>query len=316
MDIEVRMGTNPIDNVFSKMTLSVAGLFLAIYLFWHYFVIGFRIDHLNFILVLSLLYFASSVTRKLVIGFVFFWIFWIIYDAMRIYPNFNFNDIHILEPYNIEKSLFGIQSANGQLTPNEYLALHTGSFSDIASGIFYLTWVPLPMMYCIYLFFSDRRMLLIFSGTFLLANIIGFIIYYIYPAAPPWYVANFGFDVDHSIQGNAAQLLRFDNILGYPLFENMYNKNANVFAAIPSLHSAYPVVLLYFASKKRKWWLTTLCIIDAIGIWYAAVYSMHHYIIDVILGAFCAIIAIFAFDYLLRNNRINNFIDKYVTFIS
>jgi membrane-associated phospholipid phosphatase len=235
---------------------------------------------------------------------------------MRIYPNFNFNDIHILEPYTLEKILFGIQSANGELTPNEYLALNTGSFSDIASGIFYLTWVPLPMMYCIYLFFSDKRMLLIFSGTFLLANFIGFIIYYIYPAAPPWYVANFGFDIDFSIPGNAAQLLRFDSIIGYPLFENMYNKNANVFAAIPSLHSAYPVILLYFASKKRKWWLTTICIIDVIGIWYAAVYSMHHYIIDVILGAFCAIIAIFAFDLLLKNNRISNFIDKYVTLIS
>ncbi|MFT4534215.1 MAG: membrane-associated phospholipid phosphatase [Saprospiraceae bacterium] len=316
MYTELRIGNNPINNVFSKMSLSIAGWFLAIYLLWHILVIGFRIDHFNFILVLTLLYFASSITRKMVISFIFFWIFWIIYDAMRIYPNFNFNDVHILGPYNLEKSLFGIQSPDGLLTPNEYLVKNTDSSSDLLSGLFYLTWVPLPMIYCIYLFFADKRMLLIFSSTFLLANIIGFTIYYIYPAAPPWYVALHGFEVDFSVPGNAAQLHRFDDIIGYPLFEKMYNKNANVFAAIPSLHSAYPVILLYFASKKKKWWLTLLCIVEVIGIWYAAVYSMHHYIIDVILGAFCAIIAIFVLGLLIKNKRIANFIDKFVTFIA
>jgi len=316
MKNNIRMGENPIDNVFSKLSLSIAGWFLAIYLLWLNLFIGFRLDHLNFILVLVVLYFASATSRKMVISFLFFWIFWFLYDAMRIYPNFNFNDINILEPYYIEKSLFGIQSAEGIITPNEYLAQNANTISDFLSGIFYLTWVPLPMMYCIYLFFSDKRMLLMFSGTFLLANIIGFSIYYLYPAAPPWYVAYYGFKVDFTIPGHAAQFLRFDEIFGYPLFEKMYNKNANVFAALPSLHSAYPVVLLYYASKKKKWWLTLLCVVDVMGIWYAAVYSMHHYIIDVILGAFCAIIAIFAFGLLAKNNRFRNFIDKYVTFIS
>jgi hypothetical protein len=60
MGIELRVGNNPIDNVFSKMTLSIAGWFIAIYLLWHNLIIGFRVDHFNFILVLTLLYFVSS----------------------------------------------------------------------------------------------------------------------------------------------------------------------------------------------------------------------------------------------------------------
>ena len=96
----------------------------------------------------------------------------------------------------------------------------------------------------------------------------------------------------------------------------MYNKNANVFAAIPSLHSAYPVVLTYFAFKKRSQWFKLLCVLDVIGIWYAAVYSMHHYIIDVFLGAFCAIFAIFTFNLILKNSYIRSLIDKYATFIA
>jgi len=311
-----RMGTNPIDSVLSKSTLLIAGGFLLVYLLWLNLFIGFRLDHFNFILTLTVLYFVSPTTRKMVLGFIFFWIFWFIYDAMRIYPNFDFGTVHITEPYELEKSIFGINTTEGLITPNEYLAKNTDTASDFLSGLFYLTWVPLPMMYCLYLFFTDKKMMMVFSATFLLANILGFMIYYIYPAAPPWYVAYNGTELDFSVPGNAAQLLRFDDLVGFPLFEKMYNKNANVFAAIPSLHCAYPVILLYFASKKKKWWLTLLCLVDVLGIWYAAVYSMHHYIIDVLLGALCAIIAIFAFSQILKNRRISNFIDKYVTFIS
>jgi membrane-associated phospholipid phosphatase len=308
--------SNPIDQTFSKTTLSIAGIFITIYLLWLSIFVGFRTDHFFFILFLAITYFASSVSRKFILSFIFFWIFWIVYDAMRVYPNYLVNPIHIIEPYNIEKMLFPISHNGVDITPNEYFLVNSNKISDFLSGIFYLTWVPLPMLYCLYLFFTDKKMLLIFSGTFLLANLIGFGIYYLYPAAPPWYVHYYGNSVDFDVPGNAAQLLRFDEIINYPLFTNMYNKNANVFAAIPSLHCAYPVVLLYFGLKKKHFWLSIVFLIDVIGIWYAAVYSMHHYIIDVILGSFCAIIAIFAFDFVLMRTKMRVFIDKYADFIA
>lgn len=316
MDRDILEGNNPLDSIFSKKTLLIAGSFLCIYLLWLNIFIGFRTDHFFFILSLCVAYFITPTTRKLVLSFVFFWIFWFIYDAMRLYPNYNFNPIHIIEPYTLEKSLFGISTVNGLLTPNEYLIQSPNKISDLLSGIFYLTWVPLPMMYCIYLFFTDKTMLLKFSATFLFANIVGFIIYYLYPAAPPWYYSEYGNIIDFDIPGDAAQLIRFDQIFGYPLFENMYNKNANVFAAIPSLHSAYPVILTYFAFQKKSNWFKTLCIIDVLGIWYAAVYSNHHYIIDVILGAFCAIFAIFVFNLILKKSYMRSLIDKYAKFIA
>lgn len=316
MDYNLEAPFNPLDRTFSKTTLSIAGVFLMIYLLWLSLVIGIRTDHLYFILFLVIAYFSTALTRKLVLSFVFFWIFWILYDAMRVFPNYLLNPVHIIEPYNLEKFLFPISDGNSIITPNEYFYANTNKLSDFLSGAFYLTWVPLPMAYCIYLFFSDKKTLLQFSATFLLANLIGFTVYYIYPAAPPWYVFYHGVETNFSIPGNAAQLLRFDDIINFPLFANMYNKNANVFAAIPSLHAAYPVVLLYFGFKKRHKWLSVLFLIDVIGIWYAAVYSMHHYIIDVILGSFCAIIAIFVFDYVLMKTKIRTFIDKYAAFIA
>ena len=316
MGITTLSEENPLNQTFSKTTLSIAGGFLLVYLSWLFFFVGIRTDHLYFILFLIVAYFASTLTRKFILGFIFFWIFWIVYDAMRVYPNFLVNTVHISEPYEIEKYLFGIHFGGEILTPNEYFLKTQNKLSDVLSGIFYLTWVPLPMAYCIYLFFTNKKMLLKFSATFLFANFVGFTIYYLYPAAPPWYVEYHGNALNFDIPGNAAQLLRFDEVIDYPLFANMYNKNANVFAAIPSLHAAYPVVLLYFGIKNRHKWLSILFAIDVLGIWYAAVYSMHHYIIDVILGAFCAIIAIFVFDFILMKTKIRTFIDNYASFIA
>ncbi|MEM9548847.1 MAG: phosphatase PAP2 family protein [Bacteroidota bacterium] len=316
MDQTLVSDVNPLDRAFSRTTLSIAGIFLLVYTLWLTLVVGLRTDHIYFILFLVVTYFASSLTRRFVLGFIFFWLFWIVYDAMRVYPNYLINSIHIIEPYHLEKYLFPIAIGNEILTPNEYFYQNANAVSDFLSGIFYLTWVPLPMAYGIYLFKTDKKMLLQFTAAFLFANLVGFTIYYLYPAAPPWYVFYHGTDLNFEIPGNAAQLLRFDELINYPLFANMYNKNANVFAAIPSLHAAYPVVLLYYGIKKRHKWLAVLFAIDVIGIWYAAVYSMHHYIIDVILGFFCAIIAIFVFDFVLMKTKMRTFIDKYAKFIA
>jgi len=312
--------SNPFNQLFSKQTLLLGFGFLVVYVSWLLLFIGFREDHFYFILCLTIAYFSSSLSRKFVLSFIFFWIFWFIYDAMRLFPNYQFADVHIIEPYILEKSIFGISDNGTIITPNEWAFKYPNKISDFISGIFYLTWVPLPMLFCLFLFFKNRRMLLRFSGAFFFTNIIGFSLYYIYPAAPPWYVHYYGQEIDFSIIGNAAQLTRFDDLINMPLFEKMYNKNANVFAAIPSLHAAYPVVLLFYGwmtikdNKKYKWMLI-LFILDVIGIWYSAVYSMHHYIIDVLLGGICAIIAIFVFEIVILKSYFSRFIDKYEQFI-
>ena len=158
-------------------------------------------------------------------------------------------------------------------------------------------------------------MLLKFSACYLLTNLIGFIGYYTYPAAPPWYYDTFGAELVINTQGNAAQLLNFDKLVGSPVFENIYTKNSNVFAAIPSLHSAYPVVTLYFARKMAPNWLKWLVFIDIIGIWWAAVYSFHHYLIDVLLGLICAIISIIIFEKLLMKSKFSEIIRTFANYI-
>lgn len=293
----------------------VIGIFAICYITWTNLVVGFRSDHLSFILFLLIMLLAHRWTRTFTYTFIFFIIFWILYDSMRVYPNYLVNDVNILEPYNIEKQFFGIQEGNMVLTPNEYLMNHASSFYDAISGFFYLSWVPVPIGLGIYLFYKDKRMLMHFSATYLFTNLIGFCIYYIYPAAPPWYFAKYGDIEMFNIPGNAAQLIRFDQLIGYPFFSEMYTKNSNVFAAIPSLHAAYPVVTWYFALKKKLTWISILIFIDILGIWFAAVYSFHHYVIDVFLGLGCACAAIFIFEKWIVDTRFSLWLDRYLIFV-
>ena len=306
------------DNLFpfEKQHLYVIGTFVLIYLSWTNFVVGFRDDHQTFIIFITLMFLAHRFTRTVVYCFIFFALFWIIYDSMRILPNYAVNDIHITQPYELEKWLFGIQYSGNILTPNEYLKQNTHPLADFISGFFYLTWVPVPIALGIYLYFKEKALLLQFSAAFLFTNILGFLIYYIYPAAPPWYYETYGKHQFFDIPGSAAQLVRFDELIGIPIFENMYTKNSNVFAAIPSLHAAYPVVTWYYARKKQLYKVSWLILIDVTGIWFAAVYSNHHYIIDVLLGLVCAITGITIFEKFIKKQIFEDQITRYLRFVT
>lgn len=290
--------------------------FIALYCIWLVSFVGFRQDHIYFLLVIASAFVLHRSTRIFAYCSIYFILFWIIYDAMRISPNYLWNDIHILEPYNIEKLLFGLSNTNGEImTPNEYLRIHAHSFLDLLTGFFYLTWVPLPFMLGMYFFIKNRPFILRFGAAFLFTNLLGFFIYYIYPAAPPWYYDIYGTTLSLDIPGNAASLLRFDDLIEFPLFENMYTKNANVFAAIPSLHAAYPLIAFYYAYKNKLKLFSLILAIDCVGIWFSAVYSFHHYFIDVLMGIFCAIVALIIFEKVLYKKISRFIIDKYLRYI-
>ncbi len=256
------------------------------------------------VLIFNLLYYFSFTTRKFITGFSIFLIFWITFDYMKAFPNYLYNGVHIGSLYNAEKSLFGIRINGHVLTPNEYWRQNSSTALDIISGIFYLCWVPVPLVFAGYLFFSNRRkQFMYFALTFLLVNFIGFAGYYLYPAAPPWYIQYYGVQFQPHTPGNTAGLQRFDNFFHAGIFHALYAKSSNVFAAMPSLHSAYNLIILYYAIKNRLGLVNIFFAVVTIGIWFAAVYSSHHYVLDVLAGIFCAVVGIFIFNKMVVPNR-------------
>ncbi len=277
--------------------------------------IGFRPEHPVMAVFIAALFFATGTTRRLVVALMPFALFGISYDWMNIVPNYEVNPVDVAGLYAAEKSLFGIDG----LTPNEFFSAHTCRLMDFMGGIFYLCWVPVPIIFGLWLYFTGRRNdYLHFAVVFLLVNLIGFTFYYIHPAAPPWYVALHGFEAVPGTPGSVAGLGAFDNMTGLGIFDALYARNSNVFAALPSLHSAYTLVAFIYAVRSRAGlgWTVTLAVIT-IGIWFTAVYTSHHYIIDVICGIGCALLGFIVFEYgLMRIPAIRRFMSRYTDYIT
>lgn len=281
--------------------------------------VGINGNHILMLSLFNLLFFAHPLTRKLAVALLPFVVFEISYDWMRLYPNYKVNPIDIQGLYEAEKALFGIATENGTLIPGEYFNLHNSWIADLLAGIFYLCWVPGPMALGLWLFFKgDRSFYLRFALGFLFVNFVGFAGYYIHPAAPPWYAINFGFEPDFSTPGNVAGLGRFDELIGFPVFHSIYVNNSNIFAAIPSLHSAYMLIAtIYAVMSHQSKSIILCCIIVTLGIWATAVYSCHHYVIDVLLGILTTFVGIAIFELVvMRLPFFKRFFQYYAKYIS
>jgi hypothetical protein len=207
-----------------------------------------------------------------------------IYDSLRFFLQAAITGrIHVAGPYALERALFGV----GGHTLNELFQTHHWAFADLAAGFAYLAYVPEYLALAMLLFFRrDLVRALTFARGFLVLNVMGFATWFVYPAAPPWYVAAHGFGSAHAdALPSAAAAQRFDALLGTHVFANVYGHNVAVFGALPSLHVAYPMLatLLAFRTKMLRWarwpaagYFALMC--------FSAVYLQHHYVIDVVLG--------------------------------
>ena len=219
------------------------------------------------------------------------------FDYQKAFPNFRYSSVHIADLYQWEKAWFGFEWNNQLVTPNEYFLQNTSPVLDFLSGLFYLCWIPLPLAFAAVMFFKNRNIFFQFSLTFFVVNLIGWTGYYTYPAAPPWYVAEYGFDFLASTPGNTAGLARFDQLLGVSIFESIYAKSSNVFAAMPSLHAAYIFIVLFYGIKAKLGVWNIFFATVVTGIWFGAVYTSHHYILDVLAGIVCTLIGVTLFQW-------------------
>lgn len=198
--------------------------------------------------------------------------------------------IHVTQPAAWDRALFGIPTAAGRLTPPEWWQQHTHPFLDVFCGAIYLSFIPVFVGIALWLRRpgpdSARRAHTAESMTwaFCLLGLISCLTYYLYPAAPPWYLADYGpgpavLDAAPSAAGAA----RADALLGTTLFHQFYARSPNVFGAIPSLHVAIPLLAFLFSWRERRlrWGLGAYTAVMA----FSAVYLNHHYIVDLLWGA-------------------------------
>lgn len=216
----------------------------------------------------------------------------VIFDAMRyFYWPAIAGRVHVAGPYLFERAWFGIAGR----TANEVFAEHHWAIADLATGLAYLTFVAEYVGMAMLLFFRGAAAsAATFARCFLVVNVMGFATYFIYPAAPPWYVAAHGLGaVVSPVLPSPAAAHRFDVLLGTHFFDRVYGHGIDVFGAIPSLHVAYPLIAAVLAFRipgvRAVRWLAAAF---APLMCFSAVYLQHHYVLDVVLGLGYALVAL------------------------
>lgn len=252
---------------------------------------GLRIDHV-FVGLLGLLDLYNEKTRSFLLRFLPFIATGVIYDSMRYFywPAIE-GRVHVEGPYRFEMTWFGI----GGRTPNEWFLEHHWPALDLACGFAYLVYVGEYLTLAFVLFFVRRdRELRTFALAFLVVNLLGFVTYFVYPAAPPWYVTAYGFGPARlDVHSTPAAAARFDHLLGTHFFAEIYGRGIDVYGAYPSLHVAYPLIAVWTAFRVRELrWARAPAALFFLLMCLSAVYLQHHYVTDVLLGVVYAAVTL------------------------
>lgn len=235
--------------------------------------------------------------RRFVIDWAPFVLFLIAYDGMRGIADGLLGPVHVSGPYRAELSLFG-WAGGGEVLPFalQWWRLSVGDprIADVlnaVAGFFYSVHFAAPFLFGWYLWHTcgDRRGFWTFAGAITILNILALTTFFLYPSAPPWYVWKYHFAAPACVGfgGDASVLAEVDRLLGVPLFSSVYEVfNPNAFAAIPSLHGAYPLLIAFFAfGRFRGAAARALLVAYVAATWAAACYLNHHYLIDLFIGA-------------------------------
>lgn len=273
-----------------------------------YFLGGLRDDLITVSSLAFLLFIGGEKTQPLYQFLLPLFLTHIIYDTQRYYADLIRATIRVAEPYEFDKFFFGIETALGRLTPNEWWQKHTHPVLDFLCGIAYIIFIPVYVICAaLWRFWYSR------TGTklrpaksiqlrspqvmwaFFWVNMLGYSTYYWYPASPPWYVELYGLGPARlDVPANLAGCARFDALVGLPIFENWYGRSADVHGAIPSLHIAYPLMAVYYAFRFGS--LKVFTVFFYLLMCFSAVYLNHHYILDILWGSAYAVLVAFSTD--------------------
>ncbi len=232
-------------------------------------------------------------TRQFLLDWIPFLFILISYDFLRGFADnlsmrVNFHDLLLAD-----KLLFqGIIPT--QALQEHFYKVGQIQWYDLLATLFYFLHFALPLAFGFLLWLSSRERFRQFVIGILLLSYAGWLTYLVFPSAPPWMAAQTGLlpNVQKILD---ATLALFPAALELP---TIYHRlNPNPVAALPSMHAAYPFLILLFSlrffGKKALFFL-----IYVLLAWTSFVYLGEHYVIDILMGALYAIVFFYLSCYL------------------
>jgi membrane-associated phospholipid phosphatase len=127
-----------------------------------------------------------------------------------------------------------------------------------------------------------------FVALFVGLTFLGYVTYVLYPALPPWLASQ---------TGHIAPITRIIpvvwNHVGVHQASALFTGNNqfdNNIAAMPSLHAAYPMLLLLFFWKRARPAVRAILVSYVLAMAFTLVYTGEHFVLDEVVGWSYAII--------------------------
>ncbi|MFL6214985.1 MAG: phosphatase PAP2 family protein [Blastocatellia bacterium] len=253
--------------------------------------------HWFMLLIIPVAIFAAERCQRFFLDWTPLIAFWLIYDRLRLLQPLLLHRVAVAGPYQLERWLFG--GLFGGDVPahasRAWLAAHSstmpGASLSWAAQLVYLSHIFLVPLLFLWLWIRGRtdepsrarfhRMMRAFAYL----NFAAIAIYLLLPVAPPWWVSLYGTTTPTA---DLLAQMRMSEAMDGRLVTALIHNAAQWFAAVPSLHGAYPVLLALLAARERDRRLLFGLIAYALTMWCATVVLNQHYVIDLVAGGLLA----------------------------
>lgn len=204
------------------------------------------------------------------------------YDYLRgLVPKLS-QQVNIYPMINFDKLFFGAIPTNDlQQFLYSTSSLH---WYDYLATALYMSHFIVPMLVAFIFWLKSKEDFRSYSLALLGLSYAAFITYIIFPAMPPWMAAQQNFipevyKIMDKVFANFSQPIDLPSVYKFV--------GANLVAAVPSLHAAYPVLTFLFIARKYR--VKALLILPYVfGIWFSIVYLGEHYVFDIVVGVIYA----------------------------
>jgi hypothetical protein len=188
-------------------------------------------------------------------------------------------EVNIWPMIEADRFLFGGRLPTVELQRLFYDPTHLHLY-DYAAFFLYTMHFVLPLGFAFFLWLHDRPLFRRFAYSLVALSYVSFVTYVIFPAMPPWMAAEQGY-IPHVYKIFDQSLAAVSQSPSIPFIYAFLNPNP--VAAVPSLHAAWPtLVLLFVLGRYGRRFFPLLAY--PFAIWLTIVYTGHHYVVDALVG--------------------------------
>jgi len=211
----------------------------------------------------------------------------LLYDRTRGIADTLGISLHEKDILDAEKWLFGGVEPTVWLQHHLYDPAHVYWYDAACTLVYTSHFLATPILAAI-LWLRDRTEWLRYISRVIVLALCGLITYCVFPEAPPWLAAKDGLSAPvERLSARGWIWLHAGNV--NHLLANAQKDGSNPVAAMPSLHTAFAVlVAITIGARLRTRWRWLLALYP-VAMGFTLVYCGEHYVLDLVFGALYAL---------------------------